>query len=127
VKEESHGPVIGTWDRQRLEQVVHTLLSNAMKFGAGSPIEVTIESSDGVARLAMQDHGIGIAPEDQERIFRQFERAVSVRHYGGFGVGLWIARQIVEAHGGTIRVESESGAGARFIVELPKKPRGRTR
>jgi signal transduction histidine kinase len=69
--------------------------------------------------VVVRDQGIGIAPEDRERIFAQFERAVSDRHYGGLGLGLFIVRQIVTAHGGTIRVESEAGKGSSFIVELP--------
>ena len=73
----------------------------------------------GVARLQVRDEGIGIAPENQERIFERFERAVSERHFGGFGVGLWVARKVVEAHGGAIRVRSEGGAGSEFTVELP--------
>jgi signal transduction histidine kinase len=117
---EAPRPVLGAWDRQRLERVVAQLLSNAAKFGAGAPIDVTVESTNGLARLSVRDNGIGLAPQDQERIFRPFERAVSARHYGGFGIGLWITRQIIEAHGGAIRVESKPGAGARFIVELPR-------
>jgi signal transduction histidine kinase len=112
-------PVVGTWDRNRLEQVAGHLLSNASKFGAGRPIDVTVDESNGVARLSVRDHGMGIAPEDQERVFRPFERAVSALHFGGFGVGLWLAEEIVEAHGGAIRVDSQPGLGARFIVELP--------
>jgi predicted ATPase/signal transduction histidine kinase len=123
---DARGPIIGMWDGQRVGQAASNLLSNAMKFGAGSPIEVTVESIDGMARLSVRDHGIGIPPEDQERIFGPFERAVSLRHYGGFGVGLWTARRIVEAHGGTIRVESRPGEGAKFIVELPRRGRSRT-
>ncbi|APR80871.1 Sensory box histidine kinase [Minicystis rosea] len=112
------GTVIGRWDRVRLDQVVTNLVSNAMKFGAGKPIEIAVELVTGHARLRVGDHGIGVVPEDQARIFGQFERAVSVKHYG-FGLGLWITRQIVEAHGGTIRVDSLPGAGASFTVDLP--------
>jgi signal transduction histidine kinase len=72
-----------------------------------------------VARIAVSDHGIGIPSEEQARIFEKFERAVSERHYGGFGLGLWVVRQIVEAHGGSIHVASEAGQGSTFIVELP--------
>jgi signal transduction histidine kinase len=67
----------------------------------------------------VKDHGIGIAPEDQARIFGPFERAVSGRHYGGFGLGLWIVRQVVEAHGGAVRLESSPGQGSTFFVDLP--------
>ena len=95
------------------------LLSNAAKFGDGKPIEITIDRQDGGARWWCVDHGIGIAPEQQSRIFQRFERAVSARHYGGFGIGLWAARQIVEAHGGRIEVASQPGEGSRFTVSLP--------
>jgi signal transduction histidine kinase len=71
----------------------------------------------------VRDFGIGISLEDEERIFGRFERAVSHRHYGGFGLGLWIARQIVEAHGGTIRFERPADRGTKFIVELSRKGR----
>jgi signal transduction histidine kinase len=70
----------------------------------------------------VRDHGIGIAPEHQSRIFQRFERAVSERHYGGFGLGLWIVKQIVESLGGDIRVESQPGKGATFTVALPLEP-----
>ena len=73
-------------------------------------------------RIAVRDHGIGIAPEALERIFERFERAVSSRNYGGLGLGLYIVRRIVEAHGGTIRVESAPGEGSTFLVELPLRP-----
>lgn len=112
--------VVGSWDRLRLDQVVTNLLTNAMKYGAGEPIRISIAADGATARLAVQDHGIGIAPRDQERIFQRFERAVSTQHYGGFGLGLWITRQIVEAMGGTIRVNSALGHGSTFAVELPR-------
>jgi signal transduction histidine kinase len=111
--------VMGRWDRFRLEQVMGNLLSNALRYGAGSPVEVGVSTSRNRARLSVRDYGIGIPPEDQARIFDRFERAVSSRNYGGLGLGLWISRQVVEAHGGVIRVESEPGNGATFIVELP--------
>ena len=72
------------------------------------------------ASLSVRDHGIGIAPEARERIFERFERLVSVRHFGGFGLGLWIVRKIVEAHGGRIEVWSEPGEGSRFTIQLPR-------
>lgn len=112
----------GAWDRARVEQIVTNLITNAIKYGKGKPIAVQVERSENGARIVVQDHGMGIPPEDQQRIFQRFERAVSSRHFGGLGLGLWIARQLVDAHGGTIRVTSESGLGARFEVELPLVP-----
>jgi PAS domain S-box-containing protein len=109
----------GQWDRLRVEQVVANLLSNAIKYGAGKPIVVRLTVHDDMARIDVQDEGIGIAPDDAERIFARFERAVSMRHYGGLGLGLYIAREIVEAHGGTITVRSELGKGSTFTVVLP--------
>ncbi len=112
-------PAIGRWDRLRLEQVVTSLIGNAIKFGEGRPLEVRIEPGPDTARLVVQDHGIGFPGEAKARIFEKFERAVSERHYGGLGIGLFIARQIVEAHGGTISVESTPGEGSTFTVVLP--------
>jgi signal transduction histidine kinase len=110
-------PVLG--DRLRLEQVLENLLSNAMKYGASSPIHIRCRAEQGRALLSVEDEGIGISPEDQQRIFGRFERAASMRHYGGFGLGLYILREIVEGHGGTVSVESEPGKGARFTVTIP--------
>ncbi|XXF77079.1 ATP-binding protein [Myxococcaceae bacterium GXIMD 01537] len=115
-------PLVGHWDAMRLEQVVGNLVANAMKYGAGKPIEVTLEGNATTAWLRVRDQGIGIAEEDRERIFERFERAVSVRHYGGFGLGLWIVREIVQALGGTIEVESAPGQGSLFTVTLPREP-----
>lgn len=113
-------PVLGQWDRFRIEQVITNLLTNAMKYGAGKPVAVTLARAvAGGARLTVADQGIGIAPEDQARIFDRFERAVSPSSVGGLGLGLYISRQIVEQHGGTISVESRVGQGSRFAVELP--------
>ena len=111
--------VICEGDPFRIEQIVTNLLSNALKFSAGKPVEVSVARAGGAARLTVRDHGIGIAQEDQSRIFQQFERAVSVRDYGGFGLGLWLTRQLVERMGGRITVESELGAGSTFTVDLP--------
>ncbi|HEX8440418.1 MASE1 domain-containing protein [Archangium sp.] len=119
-KAESH--VTGLWDRTQLEQALTHLLGNAMKFGAGHPIELEVEQHEGQARLLVRDHGIGVDPEALERIFGRFERAVSVREYGGLGLGLFLTRQIVEAHGGTIQAISQPGQGATFLLELPASP-----
>lgn len=111
--------VIGQWDRSRMKQVVASLLSNAFKYGQDRPIDVEVRREGVLARLVVRDRGMGIAPEDQERIFGRFERAVSVHHFGGFGLGLHLARQAVEAMGGTIHLESKPGEGSVFTVLLP--------
>src|SRR5262249_2727217 len=113
------GPLVGHWDRLRIDQVLTNLVSNAMKYGGGKPIEISVRRGDGSAILRVCDHGIGIPREQLERIFGRFERAVSERSYGGLGLGLYIVRRFVEAHGGTVRVESQVGEGSVFIVELP--------
>lgn len=116
---EAAAPLLGRWDEGRVEQVVTNLLGNALKYGRGRPIHLCVRRVGDSACLDVRDEGIGIAPQDQARIFDRFERAVAVRHYGGFGLGLYITRQIVEAHGGTIQVESAPGQGATFHVCLP--------
>lgn len=116
---QSAGPVIGVWDPIRIEQVVENLLSNAIKYGLGKPVIVKVMSRGNVAYLIVKDHGIGIEKESQDRIFSRFERAVSSKKYSGLGLGLYIVRQIVEAHQGKIRVKSIPQKGSTFIVELP--------
>ena len=115
-------PARGLWDCARLEQVITNLLSNALKFGAGAPIRVTISAGETSVTLAVQDGGIGIPPEAVDRIFRKFERGVSARSYGGLGLGLFISREIVAAHGGSLRAESAPGRGATLIMVLPRSP-----
>jgi PAS domain S-box-containing protein len=113
--------VLGTWDRLRLDQLLNNLVSNALKYGAGKQVVVTLEEPAAErALLRVADHGIGISPEDQARIFARFERAVPIRHFGGLGLGLFIANQIVLAHRGRITVESAVGSGATFTVDLPR-------
>jgi signal transduction histidine kinase len=106
----------------RLEQLLTNLLTNALKYGGGHPVEIHVTSSGGRACWSIRDQGIGIAPEDRDRIFGRFERAVSTRQYGGLGLGLYISREIVRALGGDIQVESQPGAGAVFTIALPLEP-----
>ncbi len=113
-------PVTGCWDASRLDQVVTNLLSNAMKFGAGNPIEIDVREHGGTASLAVRDRGIGVEASEHARIFERFERAVPKHHYGGLGLGLFISRRIAEAHGGTLHVVSAPGAGSTFTLELPR-------
>ncbi len=111
--------VVGTWDAFRIEQVIVNLLTNALKYGAGQPIQLKVEEVGETARLVVCDRGIGISPVDHERIFKRYERAVSPKSYSGLGLGLYISQQIAELHHGRISVESEHGAGAKFVLELP--------
>ncbi|HET8539080.1 MAG TPA: ATP-binding protein [Anaeromyxobacter sp.] len=115
-------PLHGSWDRRRIEQVVANLITNAVKYAPGSPIEVRVAPSDDGAAIVVRDHGPGIPPEEQERVFRPFERAAEARGAIGLGLGLYIVKQIVEAHGGTVRLESAPGQGATFTVQLPRAP-----
>jgi signal transduction histidine kinase/DNA-binding response OmpR family regulator len=116
-----HAPehLVGAWDTLRISQIATNLLSNALKYGAGKPIDVTIEAVDDRVKLTVCDRGIGIAADDIGRIFELFERSGAVKHFGGLGLGLYITRQVVEAHGGTISVTSKPAEGAVFVVDLP--------
>jgi signal transduction histidine kinase len=116
---ESNGNTVGLWDRARLDQVLASLLGNALKYGAGKPVRVAVEGDAGAVKTFVHDEGAGIDLSAQPRIFERFERAVSVRNYGGFGLGLWIVRELVEAHGGTVGFESLPGRGSTFWVDLP--------
>lgn len=108
-------------DRVRLEQILRALLANALKFGKGKPIDIWTVRVGDMVQIGVKDRGIGIAPSDQQRIFQRFERAVSGRHYGGLGLGLWIVGELLRAMHGNIRVESALGAGSTFLVELPTR------
>jgi signal transduction histidine kinase len=105
--------------------VLINLLSNALKYGLRKPISVAARVDGDIAHVEVRDRGIGLAPSEAERIFGKFERAVSNAHYGGLGLGLYISRQIVEAHRGWIEVESAPGRGATFRVSLPLREASR--
>jgi signal transduction histidine kinase len=120
---DSPSGIVGSWDRVRIVQIVTALVSNAMKYGGGKPITIAVRSTGDRAEIAVSDQGIGIAREQMGRLFERFERQVSPRNYGGFGLGLWRARQLVEASGGTIDVTSDLGRGTTFRVDLPRGPR----
>jgi signal transduction histidine kinase len=113
------GDTSGNWDRLRLEQICRNLISNAIRFGAGRPVEVTVTADSDFATLEVCDHGVGIPRNQQDRIFERFERGTAQRS-GGFGIGLWVVRNITVAMGGTVSVVSEPGEGARFTVLLPR-------
>lgn len=123
-----HAPdkLLGVWDSLRLDQVLTNLLANAVKFGAGKPIVVSVEGNDEAVQLVVVDRGIGISKDKIPVVFNRFERAVPGRKYGGLGLGLYIAQRVVHAHGGRIQVESEPGRGATFVVHLPRRPQPAT-
>ena len=116
---EASGPVTVEADRGRLEQVLTNLITNAIRYAPGAPIRATVLASGERARLLFEDGGPGIPQGDHSRVFERFERLHPGRNTSGLGIGLFIAREIVQAHGGQISLESAPGAGARFIVELP--------
>jgi len=110
----------GVWDEFRIEQVLTNLLTNALRYGGGKPVEMVVQPIGDMARVSVRDQGIGIAPEDHERIFEQFERTEGSRqHAAGLGLGLYITRKIVDLHAGRIGVESAPGQGSTFVVDLP--------
>ncbi len=115
-------PIVGRWDRLRLDEIVTNFLSNAVKYGGGKPIQLRVSASDAVASIEVEDHGIGISDADQERLFKRFARVASPEHYGGFGLGLWIVKVLVEAMRGRVSVRSAVGRGSVFVAELPRQP-----
>ncbi len=126
VRIDAPAAVPGTWDRARIEQVITNLLVNACKYAPGSPVDVHVEADATRARILVHDEGPGIPPADQDRVFRPFERAgdggAGVK---GLGLGLYIVRQIAEAHGGAVHLESAPGHGTTFLVDLPRAPPAR--
>lgn len=113
--------IVGAWDSLRMDQVVTNLLSNAFTYASKAPVELTLTTAGDRVTLVVRDHGPGIASEDAARIFGRFERASDARHYGGLGLGLYVAQQIVHAHGGTIGVRNGDAGGATFTIDLPRR------
>ncbi|MFW5878910.1 MAG: PAS domain S-box protein, partial [Myxococcota bacterium] len=113
------GDLVGRWDHSRIDQVLMNLLTNAIKFGAGKPVDVSVASKGSNVEMRVRDRGVGISKEDQVRIFERFARASPTRHYGGLGLGLYIVREITQAHGGTVQVQSSPGKGSTFTIRLP--------
>src|SRR5690606_36456205 len=110
------------WDQHRMVQALANLISNALKYGAGAPVEVRAFDDGDTCVIEVEDRGIGVSAQDAERIFARFERAVSSRHYGGLGLGLYITREIVEAHQGRASVRPAEPKGAVFRLEVPLRP-----
>jgi two-component system, OmpR family, sensor kinase len=111
--------VSGLFDPLAVEQIIENLVSNALKFGAGKPVTVRLRSNEHAASLEVQDGGIGMSFDQQDRIFGRFEQIVAHHHGGGFGLGLWIANRLVGAMDGRITVSSRPGEGSTFTVMLP--------
>ena len=113
-------PLPGRWDPMRLEQVIWNLVSNALKYGAGAPIDVATSGDERTATLSVADHGIGIAPEDQDTVFRKFERLSPHSKHTGFGIGLWLVKRNIDAMGGSIALVSKLKVGTTITVTLPR-------
>lgn len=124
ITEIEHAPIFGIWDRSLVERMLGQLLSNALKFGQKRPVILSLHEEEGDVVLTVRDFGIGVDPRDQARIFGRFERAVSSRHHGGLGLGLWVAREIAHKLGGEIELHSEPGMGATFAIHLPRQAPG---
>jgi signal transduction histidine kinase len=117
------GSVVGCWDPLRIEQIVANLVDNAIKFGGGKPIHIDVEAGGARARLSVRDEGLGISRDEEKHVFDRYWRAPGVRNHGGLGLGLYVAKEMAEAHGGAITVESTPGAGSKFTLELPIEER----
>ena|GEM_PF-6734900 len=123
---EAQPDVLGYFDLYRMDGVITNLLDNALKYGRGNPIRIRVESIQGQGVASVQDAGIGIHEKDVQRIFERFERAVGASTYGGLGLGLYISRQVLTAHGGEIRVQSTLGSGSIFTIEFPLRTAEKT-
>lgn len=121
LKLEVNEEIKGLWDQVRLDQAISNLLTNAIKYGQASPIEVIVSKDGDKAKITVADNGIGIDPKLQNTIFERFKRGTTDGKFQGLGVGLFIVKQIVEAHGGKVYVKSKLGHGSKFTIELPIK------
>lgn len=119
VEFEGCAPIYGTWDWFRLEQVLLNLILNAIRYGNNKPVQVSVHPIDKRVQIVVRDHGMGISPADQSRVFQRFERAISENEVCGLGLGLYITNTIVQLHGGEIHIKSEVGQGSEFAVILP--------
>ncbi len=115
--------IIGKWDKVRIEQAISNLVSNAIKYGNGNPIEITVEKYHEKVHIYVEDSGIGIPKATQKKIFELFERGVSTEDFKGLGVGLYITQQIILAHGGEISVSSKVNKKTTFLITLPLSPK----
>jgi signal transduction histidine kinase len=106
-------------DDYRLEQVISNLLGNAIKYGNGQPVMISVSENEDFATIKVQDNGIGISPINLPQIFQRYERAISSSNISGLGLGLYISTKIIESHNGRIEVESLLGKGSSFTVYLP--------
>jgi signal transduction histidine kinase len=112
-------------DQRKVKQILFNLLTNAVKFTpSGGRVDVSASRADGEIRISVKDSGIGIAPEDHERVFEEFRQVSAGRRVAaeGTGLGLALARRFVELHGGRLWVESAPGAGSTFTFSLPVRP-----
>jgi signal transduction histidine kinase len=119
------GAIVGRWDRAKLDEIVTKFLTNAIKYGAGKPIAISVRRAAAEVTIEVSDQGIGISLPDQERLFRRFSRVAPSRNYGGLGLGLWLAKLLVEAMNGRVEVQSVLGIGSCFRALLPLTASGR--
>jgi len=126
IKIEAKAPVVGRWDEVRIEQAITNLVSNAIKYGQGQPIDIKILTVGNMGKFIIQDHGIGIPEKEQKVIFDLFKRAEEQNgNHKGLGVGLYITSQIVKVHGGSIKVSSTPLKGSCFTIDLPLNQKGK--